>query len=236
MPPIRERRRFAREGSMEFNGTFFSPLAWWWATAFISGLLLFALWRAPWGRLIEGERYRGYFAAITLMMLLWLMRTQVIDGLQFHLLGVTTLTLMFGWALGFLGAAAALVGVTVGGWATWEALPFNLMTLALTPVSVTFLSLVLVRHFLPKHYIVFIFGNAFVTGGLTGAFCGYMSAMILVLNDAHTMATLRDNIMPFFPIMFFPEGIFNGWMTTLVVVFRPQWMYSFRDEEYLVNK
>jgi uncharacterized membrane protein len=223
------------EEPMEFNGTLFSPLAWWWTAAFIGSVLLLALWKAPWMRLLHEDRYRGYFAAITFMMLLWLMRTQVIDGLQFHLLGVTTLTLMFGWALGFLGAALALLGVTLGGWATWHALPFNLVTLALVPVSVTFLSLLLVRHFLPKHYIVFIFGNAFVTGGLTGAICGYMSAFILVWNDAHSLLTLQNNIMPFFPIMFFPEGVFNGWMTTLVVVFRPQWIYSFRDEEYLAN-
>lgn len=218
---------------MEFNGNLFSPTAWW-ATLMLFGLLLgLAAWSAPWRQLIDSGRSNSWFAAIVGLMVLWLLRTDVTPGLEFHLLGVTSLTLMFGWSLGLIGTALALLGVTLAGWSDWSAYPFSLITIGLVPVTISFLSLLTIRYFLPRHFFIYIFLNAFVTGGLVGMICGYTSAAILVASGNYSYATLSDSVLPFFPIMFFPEAVFNGWVMTLLVVFKPEWVYSFQDEEYL---
>ena len=43
-------------------------------------------------------------------------------------------------------------------------------------------------------------------------------------------------LLPFFPLMFFPEGFINGWLMTVLVAFRPHWVYSFADEDYINGK
>ncbi|MEO5342588.1 MAG: energy-coupling factor ABC transporter permease [Gammaproteobacteria bacterium SHHR-1] len=215
----------------------FSP-ALWWGTLLAMGLLLAAAIRfAPWRALMaDPARGNGWLAAIVGLMMLWLLRTEVSAGLEFHLLGVTALTLMQGWALGLLGASLALLGVTLAGWNDWAAFPFSLITVALAPVSISYLFLLLVRQFLPRHFFVFVFINAFVAGGLTGMLCGYLSAALLAASGVTSYAALEDSLLPFFPIMFFPEAVLNGWIITLLVVFKPEWVYSFRDEEYLRGK
>ncbi len=222
---------------MEFEGTLFNASIWW-GTLLLMGLLLaLAAWVAPWRQLVrDSARANGWLAAIVGLMMLWLLRTEVTAGLEFHLLGVTALTLMHGWALGLLGASLALVGITLAGWNGWDSFPFSWITVALAPVSISYLFLLLVRQFLPKHFFVFVFVNAFIAGGITGMLCGYLSAALLVASGITTYANLNDTVMPFFPIMFFPEAVLNGWIITLLVVFKPEWVYSFRDEEYLRNK
>jgi len=221
---------------MEFNGDIFSPGLWWSTLVFMALCLGTAVWFAPWRKLLDSARANGWLASILCLMMLWLLRTEVTAGLEFHLLGVTALTLMFGWSLGLIGASLALLGVTLGGWGDWVSFPFSLITVALAPVSISYLFLLLVRQFLPRHFFVFIFINAFVAGGLTGMLCGYLSAALLAASGLTSYAALQDTVMPFFPIMFFPEAMLNGWIITLLVVFKPEWVYSFRDEEYLRDK
>jgi uncharacterized membrane protein len=36
--------------------------------------------------------------------------------------------------------------------------------------------------------------------------------------------------------MFLPEAFLNGWAMVVLVVFRPHWVYSFSDEQYLKGK
>lgn len=221
---------------MEFAANLFSPGSLWVMSALDAPFLMLALWFAPWRRLADSGQSNGYFATLVALMLLWGMRTEVITGLQYHLLGITSLTLMFGWSLGLIGSVLALLGVTLAGWSEWSALPFSILTVGLVPVSLTFIIMLVVRAYLPKHFFVFAFVNAFVTGGLVGLICGYVSAGVLVMSGAHALDRLWESVMPFFPIMFFPEAVFNGWIMTLLVVFKPDWVYSFSDEEYLAGK
>ncbi|OGT90618.1 MAG: molecular chaperone DnaJ [Gammaproteobacteria bacterium RIFOXYD12_FULL_61_37] len=221
---------------MEFGANPFSETAFW-AMAALDGLILaIAFWHAPWQRFIEDRRSNVYFGILVVLMLLWGMRVEVTNGLQFHLLGVTSLTLMFGWPLGVIGSVLALAGVTLAGWSEWAGLPFSIVTIGLVPVSLTFIIMLVVRAYLPKHFYIFVFVNAFVTGGLAGLTCGYLAAGMLALGGVQSFGHLRETVMPFFPIMFFPEAMFNGWMMTLMVVFKPDWVYSFSDREYLAGK
>jgi uncharacterized membrane protein len=47
---------------------------------------------------------------------------------------------------------------------------------------------------------------------------------------------LQESVLPFFPLMFLPEAMLNGWIMVILVAFRPEWVYSFSDEQYLKGK
>ncbi len=198
--------------------------------------LALAAWLAPWRRFGDGRQLH-LFAGVTVgLMVLWAIRTAVLPGLEFHLLGMTTVTLMLGWSLAVLAGAVALLAVTVAGFGDWSALPVNALLTVAVPATVTQSLLVLVRSALPKHFFVYVFINAFLTGGIVVLAAGYLAAWILVGSDAVSLADLRQGFLPFFPLMLFPEAFVNGFLMSVMVGLRPEWVSSFRDEEYLHGK
>jgi uncharacterized membrane protein len=102
------------------------------------------------------EQLNVCLGAVVALLVLWHMDVQVQSGLSFHLLGVTAITLMFGWSLAVIGA--------------------------------------------------------------------------------YSFADLSETVLPFFPLMFMPEAFLNGWILAVLVAFKPQWVYSFSDEQYLKGK
>ena len=58
----------------------------------------------------------------------------------------------------------------------------------------------------------------------------------LVWSSAYTYSELDLTLLPFFPLMFLPEAIINGWITVIMVTFRPHWVGSFSDEQYIKGK
>jgi uncharacterized membrane protein len=221
---------------MELSGELFSrsTLLWFWVL--YSGALVGALRSGAWTRFLDSEQLHVVLAACVSMIILWMLRTEVTPGLGFHLLGVTTLTLMFGWSVAVVAGSLVLGVVTGAVSGDWAAFPVNALTTSLVPATLTQVILVLVRSALPRHFFVYVFVNAFLTGGIAAMAGGYLSSWLLVSAGAYSLADLRQTVMPFFPLMFFPEAILNGWLITLMVALRPRWVGSFRDDEYLHGK
>lgn len=168
--------------------------------------------------------------------LLWSMRVPIEPGLTFHFLGVTSLVLMFGWSLGVIGSGLVLVGVTINQHGAWELFALNALLAGVLPATLTQIILVLVRSLLPKNFFVYVLGNAFFTAGVVAVASAYLAVALLVYNEVHSWETLQQVFLPLFPLMFLPEAILNGWVMTVVVVYRPQWVGSFSDDLYLKGK
>lgn len=54
---------------------------------------------------------------------------------------------------------------------------------------------------------------------------------LVLLGGSVARLALRDGVVSLLPLMLFPEGFLNGVIVTVLVGFRPQWIWSFRDEE-----
>jgi uncharacterized membrane protein len=78
--------------------------------------------------------------------------------------------------------------------------------------------------------------NGFLTAGVAGLAMGYMAAWLLAGTGAYSMAELSRTVLPYFPLMFLPEAMLNGWIMVILVAFRPHWVYSFSDREYIQGK
>ena len=221
---------------MQISGVFFST-GGLVAGALASGAALaYAVRLAPWRRLLHRDQSNVYFGALVGLLVLWLLRTEVADGFVFHLSAVTTLTLLFGWSLAVIGGVVVLLGITIAGLSDWPGFPINVLVEVVLPVTLTQFLLVIVRSTLPKHFFVYVFVNAFLAGGVVATISAYFAATLLAVSGAYSWAEMQSTFVPFFPLMFFPEAFLNGWAMTLLVVFKPHWVGSFRDEEYLRGK
>ncbi|MES9963180.1 MAG: energy-coupling factor ABC transporter permease [Candidatus Sedimenticola sp. 20ELBAFRAG] len=221
---------------MQLGEGLFSNAVLWWIGAFYGLALFNALRMAPWRRLLEKEQWHVFLGACVAMIVLWSMAAPVNDGLSFHLLGVTAITLMFGWSFGVIASSIALLGVTINGSSGWEAYALNGLVLGVLPVTITQVVLVLVRSLLPKNFFIYVLVNGFLTAGLAMLACGYVATGLLVLSGEYAMVQLEESFLPFFPLMAMPEAFLNGWIMTVLVVYRPNWVYSFSDELYIKGK
>ena len=221
---------------MEFSGELF-PAQWQWlfAIAYL-WLLYFAVRWAPWKRLGYPNQLHVFLGSIVGLLLLWSMRAEIQPGFVWHLSGMVTLTLMFGWSLALLAGSTALLGTMVFGLSEWSGfLPTALVFVAL-PASLAQLILMLARAYLPKHYFIYVFINAFFAAGLIAVLLAFSATGLLLLAGTFTYERLSDTYLLFLPLMFFPEAVLNGWLISIMVGFKPDWVGSFRDEEYLHGK
>ncbi|MCG7897044.1 MAG: energy-coupling factor ABC transporter permease [Candidatus Thiodiazotropha lotti] len=221
---------------MELDGGLFSTPLLFWLAGLCGAVLIAALKLATWQRLTQQNLIHVFLGAIVCLIALWHMRGQIQPGLSFHLLGVTVITLMFGWSLAILAASIALFAVSMNAGYGWEGYVVSFLTVVLVPITLSQIALVLVRSWLPRQFFIYVLGNGFFTAWLVGYISGYLAMQLLVLSGAYTMAELQVTIIPFFPLMFFPEALINGWVITMLVVFFPAWVYSFSDEQYLHGK
>ncbi len=221
---------------MTIDGALFSPTLLWVSNLIFVSILVLALRLAPWRKLRDGEQLNVFLGTVVALILLWQIDTQVQPGLSFHLLGVTAMTLMVGWSLSIIGVTLALCGVAFNAGSGWEGLALNAMLSGVVPATLTQILLILIRWYLPKHFFVYVLVNGFLTAGVVGMVTGYLAAWLLVLSGAYSFAHLSESVLPFFPLMFMPEAFLNGWIMAVLVVFKPRWVYSFSDEQYLKGK
>ena len=221
---------------MTLDPALFSPVGLWIAVALYAAALVLALRLAPWRLLYRARLTNVFLGATVVLMLLWHMEDQLQPGLSYHLLGLTAATLVFGWSLAVIAASLALLGVHINGGLGWEGFALNALVSGVLPITLTQVLLVLIRWYLPKQFFVYVLVNGFLTAGLVGVAMGYMAAWLLVATGAYSFAELSQTVLPFFPLMFLPEAMLNGWIMVILVAFRPEWVYSFSDEQYIKGK
>jgi len=221
---------------MTLDPALFTPVATWIAVILYAACLLLALWLAPWQGLLKARLTHVFFGATVVLLVLWQMETQVQPGLSYHLLGLTAVTLMFGWSFAVIAASLALLGIYLNTGNAWDGFALNALVSGVLPITLTQILLILIRWYLPKQFFVYVLVNGFLTAGLVGVAMGYMAAWLLVGAGAYTMAELSQTVLPFFPLMFLPEAMLNGWVMVILVAFRPHWVYSFSDVEYIKGK
>jgi len=221
---------------MEFSGELF-PTSWLWLfTGAYGWLLSRALRWADWRRLGDSGQLNLFLGSAVCLLLLWTLRTEIQPGFAWHLSAILTVTLMFGWSLAVISGSLALLGTTLVGLSDWSGFAPTALVFIVLPSALAQLILGLARAYLPKHYFVYVFINAFLAAGVVAVLVALSAAGLLLLAGAYTLPQLSDSLLLFLPLMFFPEAVLNGWLISIMVGFKPHWVGSFRDEEYLQGK
>lgn len=200
------------------------------------GWLLWSLLRLPVRRLYDNAFTHVYFGACVVVLLLWSVHAGVPPTLHFHLLGVTALTLMFGWQFASLGVTIILVGTTLNGQGGWATFALNLLCMGGIPIAVSTLLLRWAQRRLPHNFFIYVYINAFLAAGVSIVATGFAGAGLLWVTGTHNLEWLGYQYLAFFPLMFFSEAVMNGMVMTLLIALRPEWVCSFDDNLYINGK
>lgn len=208
---------------------------WLIGCAFIYFCALIAAFRsAPWGIISQNRILQHMlFGATALLMVLWSMRAGVSPGLGIHFLGMTVMTLVFGWDLAVLAASLALIGMAVIGKESWDGLFVNGVCSVLLPVLTTYLIYWYVEKRLLKNFFVFLFVCGFIGAGIATAVSGLATSMVLVLDGVYDLDKIYHEYIRYLPLIMFPEGLLNGIFLTGMLVFHPDWVRTFDAKGYI---
>lgn len=196
-----------------------------------------ALKTAPWHK-VEGDKGAQHvlLAITVIVFFVWQFVASVDDGLSFHFLLMTLMTLMFGPQFAILGMLLALLGVTFHSALGWQAIGINAVIMGLVPIAVTWLMYKLGAKFLEANFFVYVFYNGFLSAAIGVVITLGLGTMILIENDVYTLETLKQSFIPFIPLMATPEGFVNGMLLAVIIFLKPEWLSTFHDDLYLKGK
>lgn len=221
---------------MDFPADIFPSFVYGFGYLGAAAWLGLVLWRLPRQRLRENAFSHVYFGASVAGLVLWSVHAGVPPTLHFHLLGVTTLTLMFGWPFAALAVTLVLFGVTLNGQGGWVAFGVNLLCMGALPVTLSWLLLSWAQRRLPHNFFIYVYINGFLAAGLSMLAVCLATAGLLWLTGVHTLGWLGYQYLPYLPLMFFAEAVLNGMVMTLLISLRPAWVCSFDDNLYINGK
>ncbi len=213
------------------------PPAWYWLSLLVAGgLIAWSVYGAPWGRLRQNSFSHAWLGSIVALFTLWQIRAGIEPGLGFHLLGASACTLMFGPQLALVAMALVVALSAVAGTLDAWSIPVNVLLMGAVPVGVSTLALRATERWLPSHFFIYIFGNAFFGAALAMVVTGLMASALLVGADAYPAEYLRSSYLPWYLLMSWAEAFTTGAAITLLVVYRPDWVSTFDDRRYLIGK
>jgi len=213
------------------------PAAWHWVMLVLSVLIVLRLmWHAPWRRLLDSSQLNLLLGFAVGLTLLWSLRAGVKPGLSLHMLGAMAATLTLGPWLALVALGAALTGITLNGAVEWSAWPINFVLMAAVPVALAYLIQRSVERWLPAHFFIYIFVTSFAGAALCMMLQGTLASAAMVTAGAYTAEFLLTDYLPYFLLLGFSEAWLSGAIVTLLVVYRPEWVVSFDDSRYLLNK
>lgn len=205
---------------------------WLTTSSLILGWLLFlAVRQAPWDYVLKHTHV--YLGAIVFASLIWILRAGIGDNLNFHFLGITVMTLMFGWRLALVAATTV---VTITFWRLghgWMAIPVNVLVMGGIPILTTRLLLQWSQKYLPTNIFIFVFVNAFTAGILSTIGVIMAGSFLLWITETFSWHYLENYYLAYIPLLMLPEGLINGMLTAIAVVYAPQWIPVFDDSRYL---
>lgn len=207
-------------------------------------LLLIAIWvvftaayELDWKALYKDTARRQLsMAAVLVITAIWALQTSIREGLEIHFLGLTALTLMLGWRLSLLIASIAAVLVAAVGVSSWSNLASNWLLGAVWPVTFSYLVFVLVYSYMHRHLFIYIF-----FAGFFNAVFALVTTMLLVgtytvLTGEYSWMEVKEDYWLIMPLVALPEGLINGVTIAALVVYKPEWVSTFRDRDYLFRE
>ena len=212
------------------------PTPWLWMLWSLAALLAAVIVRRGGWRMLRDSANLNVFLAATVAVLgLWLIKTGIKPGLNFHLLGATALTLMFRplFALFAIGLITAALSLWHGEYAAFAA---NWLIMGAVPVGVSWGLFRLIDGKLPNHFFIYVFLNAFFGAALAIIAVGLASTGFAALSGAYPLAYLVEEYLPYYLLIAWSEAFATGMLITMMVVYKPEWVATFDDRRYLLNK
>lgn len=197
---------------------------------------LSVLRRAAWSRLRDNAQSHLFLGSCLTLVFVWGLRPPALGGIEFHLLGSTLISLMFGPHLALLAVGIATVGLVVVGRIAPEAYSVNVLLLGGIPVGLSWLVLRFTERMLPANFFVYIFGPGFFGAALGMVASGAVVAGLAAGFGEPATRLMAGEFLPYCFLLAFAEATLTGMLITLMVVYRPHWVGTFDDVRYLSGR
>ncbi|MBK8016511.1 MAG: energy-coupling factor ABC transporter permease [Betaproteobacteria bacterium] len=210
------------------------PGDWYWiAHGVLAAVAAWVFRTAPWARLRDNAQNHLFLGSVVSLLVLWSIRPPLLRGIEFHFLGATALTLMFGPQLAIAALGLVVAGLALAGHTEWTAYSINVLVLAVLPTLVSRGVHVVSDRVLPQNIFVFIFVPAFLGGAIALALSGGAAVSLVAAFGDPLTAGMAEQFLPYCLLLSFAEATLTGMVITLMVVYRPTWVGTFDDGRYL---
>ena len=199
-----------------------------------SATLLFALLTAPWKALLKvQQRQHLFFAAIIVLVILWSIKITWVKGFFLHPMGITAVTIIFGWRLAIILGALVILAFELLHYRSWDTMPVDFIFTVIVPATITYAMVHLIHSWRSRNLFLFLLGAGFI-----GAMLGFLTdlGIIVLLAAMLDQQLFLSRLAHEFPIVIMllnVEGFLNGAVVTALSVFAPHLVKSFDDVKYL---
>ena len=108
------------------------------------------------------------------------------------------------------------------------------------PIAVSWAIFRFADRYLPNHFFIYIFINAFFGSALAVLIALLALVAVLTANlgpvDITSAGIFPSDYLPFLPLIMLPEATLNGFIMTGLAALRPEWVATFDDDRYLRGK
>jgi uncharacterized membrane protein len=199
-------------------------------------ILAVAMRRAPWSRFAASEPTHVFLGSLLFVMLLWSIRATFPGVPPLHLLGIGALCLCAGPALALVGGAVIVVVTSLLHDAPLSRAGLAFVAQVAVPVAVQYGALVASRRVLPRNPFAYFFAVAFA-GGAASFFAAAVTGRVVALADAGVVGAITVGEFAILALLLsFGEATLTGMLLTLAVVYRPAWVATFDDAQYLAKR
>ena len=206
-----------------------------WLLFWLVPLYLLTLDKKLWQLLQQQQIMRLFGAAGICLLLLWQVKAQLPGGPALHFIGVTAATLVLGLRLSLWLIPAILITTAMATALVAPAQQLTIQQLLLdwsvfTVLALqSYLQLYWVNRQFGQHLFVYIFVAAFV-GSACCAFSFVLLQSFAVTISAPSEASELSDYLALAPLLALPEAILNGMAMTLLLVYRPEWVATYRSD------
>lgn len=195
---------------------------------------IWALARVSWVELLADERRQHLlFGSIFALFVLWLVRRHFDNGLTFHFLGLTAVTLLLDWPLAVVAGCLAQLALVLLGLDDAEAFGINSILRVLVPVLVTIVISRALERLKPRNLFAYIFVSGFLAAGLAAAATVLVGMGLLAWSGQLPPPSSLTEVFGYLLLVAFPEAFVNGTAVSALVVFCPDWLETFDTDRYL---
>lgn len=197
-------------------------------------LLVWAVARTRWVELFtDSRRQHLLFGTVFALFALWLVRRDFDNGVSYHFIGMTAVTLLLDWPLAIVGGLLAQVGLILLGRQDLAAMGVNGLLFIGLPVLVTEVCAILVERAQPKNLFVYIFCSGFFPAALAAVCSLLLGLGLLWMDGLFPMPPWIEDFIGYLWLIMFPEAFINGMLISALVVFQPEWLETFNRTRYL---
>lgn len=103
--------------------------------------------------------------------------------------------------------------------------------LAMIAIAQSYATYLLMQHYFKPHPFVYIFAQGFINSALVISGYMWLQGCVYALKGMPWHQVVEQHWL-FIPLVALPEALLNGSALTLLVIYRPQWLATFRESDY----